>query len=118
MVGHCIYREENNDTQLGIWEDDDRRSLWFDDVILQSEINIYDPAVLPNPVNRAMLAHLMFGLRLQRVLLAGCGGGVPLHAGCMRGHRGYTERRSRYRIQLRAWHASISIFRRQTAVGS
>jgi spermidine synthase len=75
-AGHCIYREENDDAHLEIWEDDDRRSLWFDDVILQSEINIHDPAVLPNPVNRAMLAHLMFGLGLQRVLLAGCGGGA------------------------------------------
>ena len=76
MAGHCIYREENDDTHLEIWEDDDRRSLWFDDVILQTEINIHDPAVLPNPVNRTMLAHLMFGLPLQRVLLAGCGGGA------------------------------------------
>ena len=76
MAGHCIYREENDDTHLEIWEDGDRRSLWFDDVILQTEINIHDPAVLPNPVNRAMLAHLMFGLPLQRVLLAGCGGGA------------------------------------------
>ncbi|MGD8956993.1 MAG: methyltransferase [Chromatiaceae bacterium] len=75
-AGHCIYREENEDTHLEIWEDDDRRSLWFDDVILQTEINIHDPAVLPNPVNRTMLAHLMFGLPLQRVLLAGCGGGA------------------------------------------
>ncbi|MGB5199134.1 MAG: methyltransferase domain-containing protein [Sedimenticolaceae bacterium] len=76
MTGHCIYREENDDMHLEIWEDGDRRSLWFDDVILQTEINIHDPAVLPNPVNRAMLAHLMFGLPLQRVLLAGCGGGA------------------------------------------
>ena len=76
MASRCIYREENDTIHLEIWEDGDRRSLWFDDVILQSEINTHDPAVLPNPVNRAMLAHLMFDLPLQRVMLAGCGGGA------------------------------------------
>ncbi len=77
MTGaRCIYREENDDTRLEIWEEDDRRSLWFDDEILQSEIHLHDPAVLPNPVNRAMLAHLMFEPTMQQVLLAGCGGGA------------------------------------------
>lgn len=76
MVARCIYREEHDDTHLEIWEEDDRRSLWFDDLILQSEIHVNDPAVLPNPVNRGMLAHLMFELPLSRVLLAGCGGGA------------------------------------------
>ena len=83
MIGRCIYREENEHTHLEIWDEGDCRSLWFDDVILQSEIHIHDPAVLPNPVNRAMLAHLMLDLPLQTVLLAGCGGGAVarwLHA--------------------------------------
>lgn len=91
MTARCIYREEHDNIHLEIWDEDDRRSLWFDDVILQSEIHLYDPAVLPNPVNRTMLAHLMFGLPLQRVLLAGCGGGAIarwLHARApeVRGH--------------------------------
>jgi spermidine synthase len=76
MRSRCIYREENAETHLEIWDEGERRSLWFDDVILQSEIHIQDPAVLPNPVNRAMLAHLMFDPPLERVLLAGCGGGA------------------------------------------
>ena len=76
MTARCIYREENAESHLEIWDEDDRRSLWFDDVILQSEIHIHDPAVLPNPVNRAMLAHLMFEPPLRTVLLAGCGGGA------------------------------------------
>lgn len=76
MLGRCIYREENQDSRLEIWDEDDRRSLWFDDVVLQSEIHLYDPAVLPNPVNRAMLAHLMFDPPLRSVMLAGCGGGA------------------------------------------
>ncbi len=83
MTARCIYREENADSHLEIWEDGDCRSLWFDDVILQSEIHIHDPAVLPNPVNRRMLAHLMLEQPLRSVLLAGCGGGAVarwLHA--------------------------------------
>ena len=76
MLGRCIYREENDQTHLEIWDQGDCRSLWFDDVILQSEIHIEDPAVLPNPVNRAMLAHLMLELPLRSVMLAGCGGGA------------------------------------------
>jgi spermidine synthase len=75
-LGRCIYREESAEAHLEIWEQDECRSLWFDDVILQSEIHIEDPAVLPNPVNRTMLAHLMLDLPLSRVMLAGCGGGA------------------------------------------
>lgn len=76
MASRCIYREEHGETHLEIWDDGDRRSLWFDDVILQSEIALHDPAVLPNPVNRAMLARLMFEPTPQTVMLAGCGGGA------------------------------------------
>jgi spermidine synthase len=76
MAARCIYREENDDAHLEIWEEDGRRSLWFDDIILQSEIHVDDPAVLPNPVNRAMLAHLMFEPPLHKIMLAGCGGGA------------------------------------------
>lgn len=77
MTGeHCIYREESASIHLEIWQNGDIRSLWFDDVILQTEIHLHDAAVLPNPVNRAMLAHLMFDRPLARVLLAGCGGGA------------------------------------------
>jgi len=75
-TARCIYREEHDDTHLEIWEEGDHRSLWFDDVILQTEIHLQDPAVLPNPVNRAMLAHLMFDAVIERVMLAGCGGGA------------------------------------------
>lgn len=75
-IARCIYREEHDDTHLEIWEEGDHRSLWFDDVILQTEIHLHDPAVLPNPVNRQMLAHLMFDPPLRRVMLAGCGGGA------------------------------------------
>ena len=60
---------------LEVWQAGHRRSLWFDDSILQSEIDLTRPGRLPNPANRAMLAHLIFCDRPRRVLLAGCGGG-------------------------------------------
>lgn len=72
----CIYREGNDQCRLEIWDEGDHRSLWFDDAILQSEILLSDPGSLPNPVNQAMLAPLMFEPTLQQVLLAGCGGGA------------------------------------------
>jgi len=76
LSGSCVHRRQSDDGLIQVWQDGDRRSLWFDDVILQSEIELNDPAVLPNPANRAMLAHLMFGQQPQRVLLGGCGGGA------------------------------------------
>lgn len=75
-LARCIYREEHGATHVEVWDEDERRSLWFDDVILQSEIDLRRPDVLPNPVNQAMLAHLMFDRPQQQVLLAGCGGGA------------------------------------------
>lgn len=76
MSRNCIYRQHNDHAaRLEIWDEDDKRSLWFEDSLLQSEIYISDPAVLPNPINRAMLAHLMFVDTPRHVLLAGCGGG-------------------------------------------
>jgi spermidine synthase len=61
---------------LEVWDEGHRRSLWFDDVILQSEIDLADAGRLPNPVNRAMLVPLMLNPALGSVLLAGCGGGA------------------------------------------
>lgn len=77
MPGSCVHRESHPVLgEIQVWDEDDKRSLWFDDVILQSEIYLNDPAVLPNPINRAMLAHLMFVEAPQSVLLGGCGGGA------------------------------------------
>jgi spermidine synthase len=60
---------------LEVWQEGSRRSLWFDDEILQTEIDLERPQHLPNPVNRAMLSHLMFRPAPGRILLAGTGGG-------------------------------------------
>lgn len=76
MQSECLHSEVSPFGRIEVWQENSRRSLWFDDVILQTEIVLEEPAVLPNPANRAMLAHLMFDQRPQRVLLAGCGGGA------------------------------------------
>ncbi len=52
------------------------RSLCSDDGLVQSEIDLDRRDHLPNPVSRAMLAHLLFQPEPLRVLLAGCGGGA------------------------------------------
>lgn len=77
MTAKCIFRQAHSELgEIQVWDDDDIRRLCFDDVIIQSEIYLSDPAVLPNVVNRAMLAHLMFVDTTSSVLLAGCGGGA------------------------------------------
>lgn len=75
-MSECLYRHAFDGGEIQVWQDGDHRSLWFDEVILQSEIDLNGPATLPNPANQAMLAHLLFGQSPQRVLLAGCGGGA------------------------------------------
>ena len=75
-MSECIHSETSPSGRIEVWQEDGRRSLWFDDTILQSEIDLGDPGKLPNPANRAMLGHLMFVHRPQHVLLAGCGGGA------------------------------------------
>jgi spermidine synthase len=72
----CVFRRDDPAGCLEIWDEGNIRSLWFDDVILQSEIDLGDPRHLPNPVNRAMLAPLMLNPSLDSILLAGCGGGA------------------------------------------
>ena len=46
MFSRCIYREENSDSHLEIWEDGETRSLWFDDVILPEPLKASFFAVL------------------------------------------------------------------------
>jgi spermidine synthase len=70
-----VHRVEDAVHRVEIWDQGRRRSLWFDDLVMQSEIDLDDPGVLPNALNGAMLAPLMFGPP-RRVLLAGCGGGA------------------------------------------
>jgi len=59
-----------------VHQDGSLRRLCSDDGLVQSEIDLERRDHLPNPVNRAMLAHLLFQPDPGRVLLAGCGGGA------------------------------------------
>lgn len=51
------------------------RSLWLSDGWLQTEIDLDQAGYLPNPVSRAMLAHLPFVPPPRNVALLGGGGG-------------------------------------------
>lgn len=60
---------------IRVWQQANQRYLDFADGLLQSAIDLTNPGVLPLPLNRAMLAGLMF-TDIKRVLLAGAGGGA------------------------------------------
>jgi spermidine synthase len=75
MTGQTLLNEDTPHGQVRVTQQGELRSLWLDDGLLQSEIDLQHPERLPNPVSRAMLAHLLFYSRPRRVLLAGCGGG-------------------------------------------
>lgn len=63
-------------SKIRVWQQANLRYLDFADGLLQSAIDLRDPAVLPLPLNRAMLAGCIFSESFKRVLLAGTGGGA------------------------------------------
>lgn len=71
-----LLRENLDDGWMEVRQDGRIRRLCSDDGLVQSEIDLDHPERLPNPVNRAMLAHLLFRPAPRRALLAGCGGGA------------------------------------------
>lgn len=71
-----IFSHESSDGKVRVWQQNDRRWLDFDDGLIQSEIVLNHPETLPSPLNRAMLAGMMFVGQPQPVLLAGTGGGA------------------------------------------
>jgi spermidine synthase len=71
-----IVNQHSADGSVRVWQQDDRRWLDFDDGLIQSEINLRDASRLALPLNRAMLAGLMFEDTPQRILLVGTGGGA------------------------------------------
>jgi len=75
MAERILLRETAADGVIELRQCGRVRSLWLDDGLLQSEIDLDRPDHLPNPASRAMLAHLLFYPEPRRVLLAGCGGG-------------------------------------------
>lgn len=71
-----IVNQNSDGETIRVWQQDDRRWLDFDDGLIQSEIVLDKPEILPSVLNRAMLAGMIFVESPQRILLAGTGGGA------------------------------------------
>lgn len=91
-----IFHQEGVDGEIRVWQQDDRRWLDFNDGLVQSEIILNNPELLPLPLNRAMLAGMMFVDMPKRVLLAGMGGGSTARyfSGCFPDVRGEAVEKS------------------------
>lgn len=71
-----IFKHICENEKVRVWQCNDRRWLDFDDGLIQSEIVLSQPEYLPLPLNRAMLAGVMFVNAIENVLLVGTGGGA------------------------------------------
>ena len=71
-----IFSQQSADEHIRVWQQGKHRCLDFDDGLLQSEIILDKPDVLPQLLNRAMLAGSMFIDPPKRILLVGAGGGA------------------------------------------
>jgi len=72
---HLLFEQQSVEDEVRVWQQYDRRWLDFNDGLVQSEIILNNPEILPLPLNRAMLAGIVFSGIPKRVLLAGTGGG-------------------------------------------
>ncbi len=79
-----LFDQQTDEGDIRVWHQYDRRWLEFNDGLIQSEIILNRPEILPSVLNRAMLAGMMFVQQPKRVLLAGVGGGATARyfAGC------------------------------------
>ncbi|MBL1320343.1 MAG: hypothetical protein COA63_004690 [Methylophaga sp.] len=79
-----LFDQKTDDGEIRVWQQYDRRWLEFNDGLIQSEIILNRPEILPSVLNRAMLAGMMFSQQPKRVLLAGVGGGATTRyfSGC------------------------------------
>lgn len=71
-----IFDQQEMNERIRIWQQGERRWLDFDDGLIQSEINLDKPELLPQVLNRAMLAGILFEALPKRILLVGTGGGA------------------------------------------
>jgi spermidine synthase len=75
LTGTPLHRERDGDRIIEVFDEDGLRWLVFGDGVVQSVIDVNEPALLPSPVARAVLACLLFVPAPDRVLLLGAGGG-------------------------------------------
>ena len=71
-----LFNQQSEEGDIRVWHQYDRRWLEFNDGLIQSEIILNRPEILPLVLNRAMLAGMIFVELPKRVLLAGVGGGA------------------------------------------
>ncbi len=71
-----LFEQQSDDGDIRVWHQYDRRWLEFNDGLIQSEIILNMPEILPLVLNRAMLAGMLFVELPKCVLLAGVGGGT------------------------------------------
>ncbi|PHS25272.1 MAG: hypothetical protein COA83_06185 [Methylophaga sp.] len=79
-----LFDQQIDEGDIRVWHQYDRRWLEFNDGLIQSEIVLNRPEILPLVLNRAMLAGMLFVEPPKRVLLAGVGGGATARyfSGC------------------------------------
>lgn len=71
-----LFSQQDADLTVRVWQQDDRRWMDFDDTVIQSEIILDRPDILPLALNRHMLAGCLFVAQPRTILLAGTGGGA------------------------------------------
>ena len=70
-----LFSGKEDQQAIKVEQQDNLVSLHFDNGLIETQIDLSDPAVLPLKGNRQMLSPLLFGLVPARVMLVGCGGG-------------------------------------------
>jgi spermidine synthase len=77
-ISNCkpLFRQLTDGIDISVEQNEDLTTLHFNNGLIQSQINSAQPLTLPLTGNRMMLLHLMFGIEVRSVLLAGSGGGA------------------------------------------
>lgn len=74
--GELLYSINDDGRPVKVWQQGKRRWLEYGDELIQTEIDVTRPDILPESFNRAMLSGALFNGKVPKnVLLAGTGGG-------------------------------------------
>jgi len=71
-----LFNQKIAEGHVQVWQQDNRRWMDFENDLVQTEIILDRPDYLPLPLNRAMLAGIIFCEHPKQILLAGTGGGA------------------------------------------
>jgi spermidine synthase len=71
-----LFNQKIAEGHVQVWQQDNRRWMDFENDLVQTEIILDRPDYLPLPLNRAMLAGIIFCEQPKQILLAGTGGGA------------------------------------------